>query len=105
MKRFRKMEELAVKPLAEYTYEEYDKLWKKEFGKELFSRFSRRQYLNRLTNDDHNKNTENLLETYGDRIPIEIYRNRKKAGWCGRFILSLYARYKLIRWRKKHPLR
>src|SRR5574344_134528 len=29
MKRFRKMEELAVKPLAEYTYEEYDKLWKK----------------------------------------------------------------------------
>jgi len=27
-KRFRKMEEIAVKPLEEYTYEEYDKLWK-----------------------------------------------------------------------------
>lgn len=27
-KRFRKMEELAEKPLDEYTYEEYDKLWK-----------------------------------------------------------------------------
>ena len=28
-KRFRKMEELAEKPLEEYTFEEYDKLWKK----------------------------------------------------------------------------
>ena len=28
-KRFRKMEELAVKPLMEYTFEEYDLLWKK----------------------------------------------------------------------------
>ena len=28
MKRFRKMEELATKPLEEYTFEEYDKLWK-----------------------------------------------------------------------------
>lgn len=28
-KRFRKMEELAEKPLEEYTYEEYDKLWKR----------------------------------------------------------------------------
>ena len=28
-KRFKKMEELAEKPLEEYTYEEYDKLWKK----------------------------------------------------------------------------
>ena len=28
-KRFRKMEELAEKPLTEYTIEEYDKLWKK----------------------------------------------------------------------------
>jgi tetrapyrrole methylase family protein/MazG family protein len=27
-KRFRKMEELAEKPLEEYTYAEYDKLWK-----------------------------------------------------------------------------
>ena len=27
-KRFKKMEELAVKPLEEYTFEEYDKLWK-----------------------------------------------------------------------------
>ena len=28
MKRFRKMEELAVKPLEEYSFEEYDKLWR-----------------------------------------------------------------------------
>ncbi len=28
-KRFKKMEELAVKPLEEYSYEEYDKLWKR----------------------------------------------------------------------------
>ncbi len=28
MKRFRKMEELSVKPLEEYLFEEYDKLWK-----------------------------------------------------------------------------
>lgn len=28
-KRFRKMEELATKPLEEYSFEEYDKLWKK----------------------------------------------------------------------------
>ena len=28
IKRFRKMEELAVKPLEEYSFEEYDKLWK-----------------------------------------------------------------------------
>ena len=28
MKRFRKMEELAIKPLEEYSFEEYDKLWK-----------------------------------------------------------------------------
>ena len=28
MIRFRKMEELAVKPLEEYTFDEYDKLWK-----------------------------------------------------------------------------
>lgn len=27
-KRFRKMEELATKPLEEYSFEEYDKLWK-----------------------------------------------------------------------------
>ena len=27
-KRFKKMEEIAVKPLEEYSYEEYDKLWK-----------------------------------------------------------------------------
>jgi len=29
MKRFRKMEELAEKPLEEYSFEEYDALWKK----------------------------------------------------------------------------
>ena len=29
MTRFRKMEELAVKPLDEYSFEEYDRLWKK----------------------------------------------------------------------------
>lgn len=28
MKRFRKMEELAQKPLSEYNFEEYDQLWK-----------------------------------------------------------------------------
>ncbi len=28
MRRFRKMEELAIKPLKEYTFEEYDELWK-----------------------------------------------------------------------------
>lgn len=28
MKRFRKMEELAIKPLEEYSFEEYDNLWK-----------------------------------------------------------------------------
>ena len=28
MTRFRKMEELAVKPLEEYSYEEFDKLWR-----------------------------------------------------------------------------
>ena len=28
IKRFRKMEELSVKPLEEYSFEEYDKLWK-----------------------------------------------------------------------------
>lgn len=28
MKRFRKMEELATKPLEEYSFEEYDRLWK-----------------------------------------------------------------------------
>ena len=28
-KRFRKMEELATKPLEEYSYEEYDQLWRK----------------------------------------------------------------------------
>ena len=27
-KRFRKMEKLAVKPLTEYTFDEYDNLWK-----------------------------------------------------------------------------
>ena len=35
MKRFRKMEELAIKPLTEYTFEEFDKLWrsaKKKLG-------------------------------------------------------------------------
>ena len=28
MTRFRKMEELAAKPLEEYSFEEYDALWK-----------------------------------------------------------------------------
>ena len=28
MKRFRKMEELAQKPLSEYNFEEYDQRWK-----------------------------------------------------------------------------
>ena len=28
MQRFRKMEELAKKPLEEYSFEEYDNLWK-----------------------------------------------------------------------------
>ena len=28
MTRFRKMEELATKPLEEYSYEEFDQLWK-----------------------------------------------------------------------------
>ena len=27
-KRFKKMEEIATKPLEEYSYEEFDKLWK-----------------------------------------------------------------------------
>ena len=27
-KRFRKMEQLAIKPLEEYSFEEFDKLWK-----------------------------------------------------------------------------
>ena len=31
-KRFRKMEELATKPLTEYSFDEYDKLWKKAKG-------------------------------------------------------------------------
>lgn len=35
VKRFRKMEELATKPLEEYSFEEYDKLWKKA-KKEVF---------------------------------------------------------------------
>ena len=34
MTRFRKMEELAVKPLEEYSYEEFDQLWK-QVKKEL----------------------------------------------------------------------
>ena len=29
VKRFKKMEELAVKPLEEYSFDEYDKLWRK----------------------------------------------------------------------------
>ena len=29
MTRFRKMEELAEKPLTEYSFEEYDELWKR----------------------------------------------------------------------------
>jgi len=35
-KRFRKMEELAIKPLTDYSFDEFDKLWKKakkEIGK------------------------------------------------------------------------
>ncbi|MBQ8460154.1 nucleoside triphosphate pyrophosphohydrolase [bacterium] len=36
-KRFRKMEDLAVKPLTEYSFEEYDKLWK-QAKKELNNR-------------------------------------------------------------------
>ncbi len=38
MARFRKMEELATKPLTEYSFEEYDKLWKsakKELQKDV----------------------------------------------------------------------
>lgn len=35
-KRFRKMEELATKPLIEYSFDEYDKLWK-QAKKELIS--------------------------------------------------------------------
>ena len=31
-KRFRKMEELAIKPLTEYSFEEYDALWKQAKG-------------------------------------------------------------------------
>ena len=34
MKRFRKMEELAIKPLEEYSFEEFDKLWK--YAKKCF---------------------------------------------------------------------
>ena len=33
MTRFRKMEELATKPLEEYSFDEYDKLWKKAKNK------------------------------------------------------------------------
>ena len=29
MARFRKMEELAEKPLTEYSFQEYDELWKR----------------------------------------------------------------------------
>ena len=36
MQRFRKMEELAIKPLEEYSFEEYDNLWK-QAKKELLS--------------------------------------------------------------------
>lgn len=36
MQRFRKMEELATKPLEEYSFEEYDNLWK-QAKKELLS--------------------------------------------------------------------
>ena len=36
IKRFKKMEELAVKPLKEYSFDEYDKLWK-QAKKELES--------------------------------------------------------------------
>ena len=37
MKRFRKMEELAVKPLTEYSFEEFDALWK-QAKKELIKK-------------------------------------------------------------------
>ena len=36
MARFRKMEELATKPLEEYSFEEYDQLWK-QAKKELLN--------------------------------------------------------------------
>ena len=44
-KRFKKMEEIAEKPLEDYSYEEYDALWKKAkttfVNKLSFSHFSK----------------------------------------------------------------
>lgn len=94
---------LAGKAIAKGL--DYDKLWKKEFGKELFERFARRQYMNTLTNEDHNRMVEETIKKYGTEIPIEVYEKRKKKSWYKKAALNLYARYKLIGWRKSHPLK
>ena len=94
---------LAAKAIAENL--DYDKLWKKSFGKELFERFARRQYLNTMTNEDHNIIIKKTIQEYGTEIPIEIYQKRKNTAWHKKFLLNIYSRYKLIGWRKRHPLK
>jgi len=63
---------LAAKAII--NNENYDKLWKEYFGRELKARHSKRLRLQRLDNEDYEKMIRGLLEVCGSKILIEDYR-------------------------------
>lgn len=57
----------------------YDKLWRDEFGAELKRQYLKRKKLERLDNNEYEKNIEIIINKYGNKIMGDTYKNLKEA--------------------------
>lgn len=55
--------------------ENYDKLWKRTFGKELKNQYFRRAKLEKLSNEKYEKNTKTIIKNYNNKISANAYKN------------------------------
>ena len=67
---------LAAKTII--NNENYNKLWKEYFGKELKARYSKRMRLQKLKIIEQEKIIEDLIEKYGNKISFKDYRKIKE---------------------------
>jgi len=83
---------LAAKSII--TGENYDKLWKKEFKKELVEGFKKRIVWQRMSNKDYDK----MIRRLGSSLSIEEYMEGKKKT-LKRYLMNLLYPYYLIKWK------
>ena len=76
---------------------DYDKLWRDDFGKELFEGFSKRMFLRGLDNSGYEK-----LIPKKEKVEISEYAKLSKR--ILKFFLELYSVKKLNNWRQEYPL-